>query len=73
MGTRGLDPDKPEPPGGTCDGPTVEPHVSRVLLGARANGASEDLCTAKAIWPLALTPIDGTLASNTDATAPIAG
>jgi hypothetical protein len=70
MGTRGLDPGKPEPPDGTCDGPTVEPPVSRVLLGARADGASEDLCAAEAIWPWVLTPVDGALASDASAVAP---
>jgi hypothetical protein len=70
MGTRGLDLGKPEPPDGTCDGPTVEPPVGRVLLRARADEASEDLCAAKAIWPRVLTPVDGALASDADAVAP---
>jgi hypothetical protein len=73
MGTRGLDPGKPEPPDGTCDGPTVEPPVGWVLLRARADGASKDLCAAEAIWPRVLTPVDGALASDADAAAPIAG
>jgi hypothetical protein len=47
MGTRGLDSGRPKPPGGTCDGPTVEPPVGRVLLGAWADGASEDLCALR--------------------------
>jgi hypothetical protein len=73
MGTRDLESGRPEPPGGTCDGPTVEPPVGRVLLRARADGASEDLCTAEAIWPWVLTPIDGALAYDADADAPTAG
>jgi hypothetical protein len=72
MGTKGLDPGRPEPPNGTCDGPTVDPPVGRVLLGARADGVSEDLCTAEASWPQVLTPVDGALASNVDAAAPTA-
>lgn len=40
IGTRGLDPDGPEPPDGACDGPTVEPPAGRALLGALVNGAS---------------------------------
>jgi hypothetical protein len=47
----GLDPGKPEPPDNTCDGPSVEPPVGRVLLGARADRASKDLCADEAIWP----------------------
>jgi hypothetical protein len=73
MGTRGLDSGRPEPPGDTCDGPTVEPPVGRVLLGARADGASEDLCAAEAISPRVLTPVDGALASDADAAALTAG
>jgi hypothetical protein len=73
MGTMGLDSGRPEPPGGTYDGPTVEPPVSRVLLGARADGASKDLCAAEAIWPRVLTPVNGTLVSDADATALTAG
>jgi hypothetical protein len=73
MGTRGLDLGKPEPPDGTCYGPTVEPPVGQVLLGARADGASEDLCAAEAIWPWVLMPVDGALASNVDAAAPTVG
>jgi hypothetical protein len=69
MGTRGLDPGRPEPPSGTCDGPTVEPTIIRVLLAARADGASEDLCAAEAIWHRVLTPVDGALAFDADAAA----
>jgi hypothetical protein len=70
MGSRGLDPGKPEPPDGTCEGPSIEPPVSWVLLGAWADGASEDLCADEAIWPRVLTPVDSALASDTDAVAP---
>jgi hypothetical protein len=73
MGSRGLDPSPPEPPDGTCDGPSVEPPVGRVLLGARANGASEDLCADEAIRPRVLTLIDGALTSDVDVVAPPAG
>jgi hypothetical protein len=73
MGSRGLDPGKPEPPDGTCDGPSVEPPIGRVLLGARVDGASEGLCVAEAIWPRVLMPIDGALASDDNAVAPPAG
>jgi hypothetical protein len=73
MGSRGLDPGLPELPDVTCDGPSVEPPVGRVLLGARADGASEDLCADEAIWPRVLTPVDGALASDADAIAPPAG
>jgi hypothetical protein len=49
MGSRGLDPGKPEPPADTYDDPTVRPPIGRELLGARANRASEDLCAAEAV------------------------
>jgi hypothetical protein len=70
MGTRGLDPGRPEPPGGTSDGPTVEPPIGRVLLRAWVDGVSKDLCAAEASWPWVLTPVDGSLASDPDAAAP---
>jgi hypothetical protein len=73
MGTRGLDPGRPEPLGSTCDDPTVEPPVGRVLLRAGANEVSKDLCAAEASWPRVLMPIDGALAFDADATAPTAG
>jgi hypothetical protein len=43
MGIRGFDLGFPEPPGGFCDGPSVEPLVGPELLGAWANDASEVL------------------------------
>jgi hypothetical protein len=49
MGIRGLDSGLPEPPDSLCEGPSVEPPVGRVLLGARVNGALEDLCADEAI------------------------
>jgi hypothetical protein len=73
MGSRGLDLGPPEPPDGTCDGPSIEPPIDRVLLGAWADGASEDLCADEAIWPRVLTPINDALASDADAVAPPAG
>jgi hypothetical protein len=51
MGIRGLDSGFTEPPDGFCEGPSVEPPVGLVLLGARADGAPEVLCTDEAIWP----------------------
>jgi hypothetical protein len=69
MGTRGLDPGGPEPPDGTCDGPTIKPPAGRVLLGALAGGASRVLCATKASWPRVLTPVDGAPDADTDATA----
>jgi hypothetical protein len=51
MGIRGLDSGLPEPPDGIREGPSVEPPVGRVLLGARADGVPEDLCVDEAIWP----------------------
>jgi hypothetical protein len=71
-GTRGLDRGRPVPPGGACDGPTVEPPVGRVLLGALANGVAEDLCAAEASWPRVLTPVDSAPASDANAAAPTA-
>jgi hypothetical protein len=40
-----------------------------VLLGARADGAPEDLCANEAIWPQVLTPIDDALALDADVIA----
>jgi hypothetical protein len=45
----GLDSSLPEPPDGFCEGPSVEPPVGRVLLGARADGAPKDLYADEAI------------------------
>jgi hypothetical protein len=70
MGIRGLDSGLPEPPDDICEGSSVEPPVGWVLLGARADGAPEDLCVDEAIWPRVLTPVDGALASDVDAVAP---
>jgi hypothetical protein len=70
MGSRGLDPGLPEPLDGTCEGPSVEPPVGQVLLGAQADGAPKDLCTDEAIWPRVLTPVDGALTSDADVIAP---
>jgi hypothetical protein len=44
-----------------------------VLLGARADGAPEVLCTDEVIWPRVITPIDDTLASDADVAAPPVG
>jgi hypothetical protein len=49
MGIRGLDFGLPEPPDGICEGPSVEHPIGRVLLGAQADGAPEDLCANEAI------------------------
>jgi hypothetical protein len=73
MGSRGLDPGKPKPPDDTCDGPSIEPPVDRVLLRAWADGASEDLCVDEAIWPRVLMPVDNALSSDTDVVATPAG
>jgi hypothetical protein len=73
MGIRGLDSGLPEPPDGIYEGPSVEPPVGRVLLGARANGAPKDLYADEAIWPRVLTPVDGALASDADVVAPPVG
>jgi hypothetical protein len=73
MAIRGLDSGLPETPDGICEGPSVEPHVGRVLLGARADGAPEDLYVDEAIWPRVLTSIDGALASDADVVAPPIG
>jgi hypothetical protein len=70
MGTRGLDPGRPEPPDGACDGPTVEPPAGRVLLGALASRASKVLCATEASWPRVLTPVDSAPASDADAATP---
>jgi hypothetical protein len=70
MGIRGLDSGLPEPPDGLCEGPSIESPVGRVLLGAWADGAPEDLCANEAIWPRVLTPIDGALASDAVVVAP---
>jgi hypothetical protein len=72
MGTKRLDPGRPEPPDGACDGHTIEPPAGLVLLRALASGASKVLCAAKASWPRVLTPIDGAPASDADVTAPTA-
>jgi hypothetical protein len=72
MGTRGLDPGRPEPPNGACDGPTVEPPAGRALLGALASGASKVLCAVEASWPRVLMPVDGAPASDADTAAPTA-
>jgi hypothetical protein len=72
MRTRFLDPGRPEPPDGACDGPTVEPPTGRVLLGALASRASNVLCTVEASWPQVRTPIDGNLAFDADTAAPTA-
>jgi hypothetical protein len=69
MGIRGLYSGLPEPPDGICEGPSVEPPVGRVLLGAQADGVLKGLCADEAIWPRVLTPIDGALASVADAVA----
>jgi hypothetical protein len=66
MGTRGLGPDGPEPPDGTCDGPTIEPPTGWALLGALAGGASRVLYAAEASWPQVLTPVDGAPDADAD-------
>jgi hypothetical protein len=73
MGIRGLDSSFPEPPDGFCESPSIEPSVGLVLLGARADGAPEVLCTDEAIWHRVLTPDDGTLALDADVAAPPVG
>jgi hypothetical protein len=73
MGIRGLDSGLPEPPDDICEGPSIVPHVGRVLLGARADGVPKDLCADETIWPRVLMPVDGALASDADVVAPPAG
>jgi hypothetical protein len=73
MGIRGLDSGLPKPPDDICEGPSVEPPIGWVLPGARADGASEDLCADEAIWPRVLTPVDSALASDADIVAPPVG
>jgi hypothetical protein len=62
-----------EPPDGFCEGPSVEPPVGLVLLGARADGAPEVLCADEVIWPRVLTLDDGALASDADVATPPVG
>jgi hypothetical protein len=64
MGIKGLISSFPEPLDSFCDGPSVEPPVGLVLLGAWADEAPKVLCTDEAIWPRVLTPDDGALASD---------
>jgi hypothetical protein len=68
--SRALTPASPEPPDGLCEGPSVEPAVGLVLLGAWTDGVPEVLCADEAIWPRVLTPDDGALASDADVAVP---
>jgi hypothetical protein len=69
MGIMGLDSGFPEPPDGFCEGPSVEPPIGLVILGARADGTPEVLCADEAIWPQVLMPNNGALASDADVAA----
>jgi hypothetical protein len=69
-GIKGLDSGFPEPLDGFCDGPSVEPPVGLVLLGAWADEAPGVLCTDEAILPRVLTPNNGALASDVDIAVP---
>jgi hypothetical protein len=69
-GTRGFISGFPEPLDGFCDGPSVEPPVSLVLLGAWADKAPRVLCADEAIWPRVLTPDGGALVSGINIVGP---